>query len=60
MEVILLRLGRGDMQDQGKISFNPCFYGSYSFTNLALAAKLDIWLSFNPCFYGSYSFTKSN
>ena len=38
-------------------SFNPCFYGSYSFIR-TVTKKCEGVVSFNPCFYGSYSFTK--
>ena len=56
MEVILLP------QEQintaiDKWSFNPCFYGSYSFTGLFSYCQLREIVCFNPCFYGSYSFT---
>ena len=38
-------------------SFNPCFYGSYSFTCFCHYLNLLWTYRFNPCFYGSYSFT---
>ena len=37
--------------------FNPCFYGSYSFTTVGSEFFAPEFTSFNPCFYGSYSFT---
>ena len=40
-------------------SFNPCFYGSYSFTYQIVFMIILLLQSFNPCFYGSYSFTKT-
>ena len=40
-------------------SFNPCFYGSYSFTVEYKGTPFKDEGSFNPCFYGSYSFTSS-
>ena len=38
--------------------FNPCFYGSYSFTSQFKDIISALIRCFNPCFYGSYSFTK--
>ena len=55
MEVILLQ----DVEyteEQIEEGFNPCFYGSYSFTFSVDFAQV-FKRSFNPCFYGSYSFT---
>ena len=59
MEVILL-LQPIKTSNQRKRSFNPCFYGSYSFTQFLHIPCLGIQNSFNPCFYGSYSFTRRN
>ena len=56
MEVILLRLYNG-MYNYEVESFNPCFYGSYSFTYQKMIVYNIKYKSFNPCFYGSYSFT---
>ena len=37
--------------------FNPCFIGTYSFTD-AIQVILSEWnIRFNPCFIGTYSFT---
>ena len=38
-------------------SFNPCFIGTYSITNLWYGYVLGYVLSFNPCFIGTYSIT---
>ena len=37
--------------------FNPCFIGTYSFTNNILKSFTIDELGFNPCFIGTYSFT---
>ena len=39
-------------------SFNPCFIGTYSFTNDEEFKEDVISRCFNPCFIGTYSFTK--
>ena len=56
MEVILLHESKRSAR-YGAECFNPCFYGSYSFTLAIYFDFLLNYLSFNPCFYGSYSFT---
>ena len=42
----------------GMISFNPCFIGTYSFTNFITSPFSNVNSCFNPCFIGTYSFTK--
>ena len=56
MEVILLQHEAKD-RNLTITSFNPCFYGSYSFTGVDIDPEASENFSFNPCFYGSYSFT---
>ena len=41
------------------MGFNPCFIGTYSFTNIIKKATPMFDKRFNPCFIGTYSFTKS-
>ena len=57
MEVILLRFHLFHLKNQIN-RFNPCFYGSYSFTDYFKSDVIAVTIRFNPCFYGSYSFTR--
>ena len=40
-----------------KLSFNPCFNGTYSLTSIETIDKKVARSSFNPCFNGTYSLT---
>ena len=59
MELILLHTMNGNVEYQ-MICFNPCFIGTYSFTDESITTSSSTYEGFNPCFIGTYSFTIMN
>ena len=57
MEVTLILISKCFLISIPKLSFNPCFNGSYSYTFLLGIFSLSSFMCFNPCFNGSYSYT---
>ena len=46
-----------DELDEDELGFNPCFNGSYSYTDKKSPRSATTSIRFNPCFNGSYSYT---